>query len=1085
MLRHIPAPSTSWRRVAIGFTCTLLVALAGGSDSALAAAPWWHLSASAMPTSLDPGAEGEIVLRATNLGDASVNGAESPVTVTSTLPAGFVLHGISGRAGIIGAAGAVECSESTLACTFTGTLNPYEQLEVVLTVSGASSGAGQYAATVTGGGASATHVERTIRVSSAPVPFGIETFEMRPENEGGTAAVQAGAHPFQITTALALNQTVDSLKPPAIVRNLQVKLPPGLLGNPNAVPRCTDAQFTATQNFINECPTDSQIGVASVTVNEPVTLHLQTIPVPVFNLSPSRGEPARFGMEALNVPVIFDTSIRSGGDYGIDLSVDNIDQSAALLSSEVTLWGVPGDPRHDQSRGWKCVWAILLGEGCTAPPQHNLQPFISLPTACEGQLTASASSLSWPTRQSPNGVAPPPVEYAFHDDLGRPFELTGCNRLPFSPSMELVPASHATSTPTGVTVSVHVPQDTTLTAADLAESNLRDTTLTLPNGMQINPAGAAGLESCSTAQAGYTGMDGGTASFSPDAAACPDASKVGVVEEIKSPFLSRPLTGAVYLAAQDANPFGSLIALYLVAEDPVSGVRVKLAGNVALDAQTGQLTATFANTPQVPFEELKVHFFEGSHAPLSTPPYCGTYTTAASFTPWSGNAPATPSSSFDIDAGPNGSPCPTRLPFSPSMTAGSTNIQAAAFTPFTTTLSREDGNENLAGVTLHMPPGLLGKLASVTPCQEPQAAQGTCGSGSLIGHTVASVGLGSDPYTISGGQVFITGPYKGAPYGLSIAQPAKAGPFDLGSGACDCVVVRAKIEIDPHTSALTIVSDPLPTILQGIPVQLKHVNVTVDRPGFTFNPTNCSQLAIAATLTGEKGATAPLSVPFEVANCATLPFKPKLKLSLKGATRRSGHPALKAVVTYPKKGAYANIAKAAVTLPASEFIDNARIGDVCTRPQFAAGKCPPSSVLGKARAFTPLLDKPLEGPVYFRSNGGERELPDIVVDLHGQVHLVLVGFVDSVHKKGSEVSRIRNTFAQVPDAPVSKFVLELNSGKKKGLLVNSANLCKVPNKAVVKLTAQNGKTYDTNPAVANDCGKGKGKKSKRLGTSHR
>ena len=396
------------------------------------------------------------------------------------------------------------------------------------------------------------------------------------------------------------------------------------------------------------------------------------------------------------------------------------------------------------------------------------------------------------------------------------------------------------------------------------------------------------------------------------AASCQDAAKVGTVT-IKTPVLSNPIRGSVYLAAQNANPFSSLIAMYIVAEDESSGVLVKLAGRVTLDLSTGQLTTTFENTPQVPFEDLQVHLFGGSRAPVTTPAICGSYQATATFTPWSGSEPKAASSSFTVDSGPHGVACANPLPFQPGLDAGSSSSQAGAYSPFSVTLSREDGNQNLAGSTIHMPLGLLGKLASVTPCPESQATFATCGAESLIGHTVASVGLGPDPYTISGGSVFITGPYEGAPYGLSIAQPAKAGPFDLGEGPCDCIVVRAKIEIDHHTAALTVVSDRLPTILQGVPVQLKRVQVTVDRAGFTFNPTNCRPLGLSALLSSEQGQQAAVSVPFQVANCAKLPFKPEFTSSTAGKASKAGGASLRVQVT--SGSGQANIGKVKVQLP--------------------------------------------------------------------------------------------------------------------------------------------------------------------------
>ncbi|HEX5853527.1 MAG TPA: hypothetical protein VFY36_10590, partial [Solirubrobacteraceae bacterium] len=699
--------------------------------------------------------------------------------------------------------------------------------------------------------------------------------------------------------------------------------------------------------------------------------------------------------------------------------------------------------------------------------------FLTLPTSCGVPFESSVEGSSWSAPGKASEVAAP-LSYTLHDGSGQRLDLHGCNKLPFSPSIDVKPEGSAASTPTGLSVGVHVPQETLLTANGLAEADVRDTTVTLPAGMQINPASADGLEACSTAAVGFERFEEQTQTelFSSVPAACPDASKVGTVE-IKTPLLPDPLEGFVYLAEQNANPFGSLLALYIVAEDPVSGVRVKLAGKVTPDVTTGQLTSTFERTPQVPFEDLKLKFFGGPRAPLSTPPYCGSYTTSASFTPWSGTAAATPSSDFAITSGPGGSPCANPLPFSPSLMAGSSNIQAGSFTPFTTTISREDGNQNLSGVQIHMPPGLLGKLSSVQPCPEPLASEGTCGADSLIGHTVVSVGLGSNPYTVSGGRVFITGPYKGAPYGLSIAAPAKAGPFDLGTGPCDCVVVRAKIEVDPHTSALTVVSDSLPQILQGIPLQVKHVNVAIDRPGFTFNPTNCAPLAIKATLSSAEGASAPVSVPFQVANCAVLPFKPKFTALTKAKTsKKIGAYLHVKVASGPGQ---ANIGKVKVDLPLQLPSRLTTLQKACAAAVFDANPagCPAASVVGTGTAVTPVLKSRLTGPAYLVSHGGAA-FPDLEIVLQGEgITLILDG--NTKIKKGITSS----TFKSTPDAPIDTFDLVLPQGPHSALGTNGS-FCSAPLIMPTVLTGQNGVVVkQATKVTVSGCHRVKGSKAKK------
>ncbi len=523
-----------------------------------------------------------------------------------------------------------------------------------------------------------------------------------------------------------------------------------------------------------------------------------------------------------------------------------------------------------------------------------------MPTSCTGPLQSSVRADSW---LEPGNVLPPV-------GTAEPLQsLDGCNSLPFNASLEVAPDVQQASSPSGLTVKVHVPQEVSLDGEALAATNVRDTTVALPEGVVTNPAGANGLEACSETQIGYEqGARGpmGELGFSeklPEPLEqgvnfCPDASKIGTAK-ITVPLIAHPLEGAVYLAAQNANPFGSLVAMYIVAQDPVSGVLVKLPGEVKLNPVTGQLVTTFENTPDAPFENLELHFFGGERAPLATPSRCGTYTTDASFTPWSGNAPVNTSTSFNIMSGPNGSPCPgSSLPFAPSFTGGTTNIQAGAFSAIDTVMGREDGNQDLQAVQLHFPPGFTGLLSGVKLCEEAQANAGTCGPESLIGETIVSVGLGGDPFTVTGGKVYITEKYEGAPFGLSIVNPAVAGPYNLGK-----VVVRAKIEVSPTTAALTVTTDDsgpykIPTIIDGIPLEIKHIAVSIDRPGFTINPTNCDPMAITGALSSTEGATSPLNIPFQVTNCGNLTFKPDFSVSTSGKTSRADGASLTAKVSF-------------------------------------------------------------------------------------------------------------------------------------------------------------------------------------------
>jgi hypothetical protein len=657
-----------------------------------------------------------------------------------------------------------------------------------------------------------------------------------------------------------------------------------------------------------------------------------------------------------------------------------------------------------------------------------------------------------------------------HDNDGAPLGFGGCGRESFTPTIGVAPDSAAGSTPTGLSVDLRVPQERLLVAGSLAESAVRNTTVTLPQGMALNPAAADGLLSCTTAQTGYEGVDPGSGMllFSDEEAICPDAAKIGTVE-IETPLLHDALTGAVYLAAQEENPFGSLLALYLIAKDPVSGVLVKLAGQVTSNPDSGQLASTFVNAPQLPFSDLRVHFFGTARAPLATPQACGYYQTVATLAPWSGQSAATPSSTFQIASGPGGSPCQAPPPFSPALTGGSSDIQAGGFTAFTTTMSRQDGQQALRSVQLKLPPGLLGTLAKVALCPEPQADQGTCGPASEIGSTVVSVGLGGDPYSVEGGKVFITGPYEGAPYGLSIVNPAKAGPLDLERGTpCDCVVVRAKIEVDPLTAALTVTTDDagayaIPTMLDGIPLEIKHVNVTIDRPEFTLNPTNCSPMRLTGTLASAQGASASIAVPFQVANCATLTFKPKLSASTNGRTSRARGASLHVKLTYPAGRENANIKAVKVDLPKQLPSRLATLQNACRAATFQSNpaSCPPGSKVGQASATTPVLPVKLVGPAYFVSHGGVK-FPELAIVLSGYGTTVQLHGETSVNPKTNVTS---STFRTIPDVPVGTFELTLPQGRGSALAA-TADLCATKLKMPTAFTGQNGAQIHLDTPIA-------------------
>ncbi|HEY5193360.1 MAG TPA: hypothetical protein VIJ39_05745 [Solirubrobacteraceae bacterium] len=1044
-------------------------------------------------------ADGQILVTATNLGDEYANPATNPITIADALPAGLEAVAIEGEADEeyfrVSGTNPMECTLGTLTCTFTGTkgsderVAPYEQIQVRITVkvkAGAKSGEVNEAS-ITGGEAPNATAKQSIAVNGAAVPFGANVYEIRPEEEGGNVDTQAGSHPFQLTTTILFNEGIEG-EPIALAKDLHFKLPAGLIGNPSPFAQCP------LQDFLEDakCTTPTTLGVARVNIRVVSQGRYRIAPwvAPIYNLTPAVGEPARFGFMVERVPVILDTAVRTGEDYGVTVNVTNVSQTAEFVGSEVTFWGVPGDSRHDGARN-ECLAAGKdeRPESCIVEGVHP-PPFLTLPTSCTGTLHTTVEADSW--------KQPTLVESLTNTDVMP--ALDGCNRLQSSPSIEVAPDSQAGSTPTGLAVSVHVPQEVSLDPEGLAEADVKNTTVALPAGVAINPAGADGLQACSEEQIGLKNAEIPT---------CPDASKVGLVK-IKTPLLPNDLEGSAYLAAQNANPFGSLVAIYVFVEDPISGSRVKLAGEVVPNPVTGQLVSTFKNTPQLPFETFELHFFGGDRAPLASPARCGAYTTTAAIEPWTESGEVDSSSTFDIASGPAsfnepaGQSCPgTRLPFAPSLNGGATNINAGAFSPLTLTFSRKDGEQNIQSVEAHLPPGLSGILSNIELCPEPQANLGECGPNSLIGETTVSVGVGGDPFAVGGGKFYLTGPYNGsgsctvgtpgcAPFGITFEVPAKAGPFDLkrntanpaSEDPCDCVIVRGKIEVNPINAAITITSDPpgspyaIPTSIEGIPLEIQHINATTTRGDFQFNPTNCEKMQATGTIHSSENTTFNVSVPFQVTNCAILAFKPGFKVSTSGKTSRAKGASLNVKLTYPKApfGSQANIKSVKVDLPKRLPSRLTTLQKACTSGQFESNPagCPADSIVGHATAITPLIPVPLTGPAYFVSYGGAK-FPELVIalqgygvtlDLHGETFINKAGITSS-------------TFHTVPDAPVGSFELNLPEGKYSALAANG-NLCQTKLTMPTAFTAQNGATIKQNtPITVTGCAKAKKAKTKR------
>jgi hypothetical protein len=927
---------------------------------------------------------------------------------------------------------------------------------------------------------------KTIRIDPDP-PFGIEAFDGGVSADAaGAPFTQAAAHPYAASTSFALNTDSDPLYGPSWpvepLKDAVVDLPPGLIGSPAGLASCTMEQLNPVRRPEGAdpyCPPESQIGVATLafaqgTAKEPPGGFAL---IPVYNMVAPPNLPARFAFNAAGTPVFLDPVLRSGGDYGVSIDVRNIGEGVATIRSEVTLWGFPADPSHDAER--RFPGSGFPGAESTADPE---KPFLRNPTSCTAPgvgLPAAIHADSWfhPGARTADGLPdladPSWASRSFlsHDPPGFPLPesewgpeqgTTGCEQVPFEPSIAVTPSTHEAASPTGLSVDLSLPQD--WREGELASADLKKAVVTLPQGMTVNPSSADGLGACTEAQANL---------HSNGEANCPASSKIGTVQ-IQTPLLEEELEGSVYLAAQNDNPFDSLLALYIVARGP--GVVIKLPGSVSADPVTGQLTTSFDDNPQLPFEHFHLEFKSGARAPLVNPPTCGTKSAEADFSSWARpDQPVHRSSAFQITSGPHGSACPNSA-FDPKLSAGTASPLAGAFSPFALRLSREDGTRELTGVSATLPPGLVGKLAGIPYCPEAvlasipsaegsaaaQLASPSCPPASQVGVLSASAGAGPTPFQVNTGRAYLAGPYKGAPLSMAFITPALAGPFDLGN-----VVVRAALRVDPASARITAVSDPIPTFLHGIPLSLRSIAVSLDKPDFTLNPTSCDPMSIEATASGTGGASAALSSHFQVGNCAALGFKPKLALRLSGPTHRSAHPRLRAVLRMPTGGA--NIAKAVVTLPKSEILEQSHIRTICTRVQYAADACPPGSVYGYAQAWSPLLDQPLQGPVYLRSSS--HELPDLVASLDGQIQVDLAGRIDSVN------ARIRNTFEAVPDAPVSKFVLTMQGGKK-GLLVNTTELCRAKPRASAKFDAQNGKVHDIQPLVKADCGK-RGKKKHR------
>jgi hypothetical protein len=916
-----------------------------------------------------------------------------------------------------------------------------------------------------GGAADPASASDPTQVGGPPPDFHLTSLSGGAFDQLGDDETRAGAHPYQASVSSFFSTVLRPTGEEYVTEALKdaiADLPPGFIGNPQAAEKCTVTDLLGERGPLqpSRCPNESQVGVLTVWENGfttgPFPVPGEPLPAdfPIYNMVSPKGTAAVLGTNVSGAMVaVAATVVPDGAGYAVRTTSLNAPIVVPFSGITFTIWGVPADPSHNPDR--LCTGTNNHGCGSNDPAKA----FLSMPTSCTGPAQTHLAVTSW-QGSSDSGSFESPGN-------------TACADLDFSPTLQARPTTHAPDSPSGLDVDLHIPQDTFGDPDNTVSAHLKEATVTLPKGMTVNPSGANGLDGCSPAEIGL-GAEG--------AAQCPDASKLGTVE-VDTPVLDHPVPGAVYIADPFDNPFNSLLALYIAVDDPVSGVVVKLAGEVEANPVNGQLTTSFRDNPQLPFEDVRLHFFGGAGGSLRTPAVCGPYTTTSSMTPWSApetGPPDTPSDTWTIEQ-PGGG-CPTSeaaIPNAASFDAGTVSPIAAARTPLIVNLRRQDGSQQFKSLTLTPPQGLVGKLAGIPICPESALAEAAAKSGkaeeassscpvaSYVGSVMAAAGAGPAPYHAPG-RAYLTGPYKGAPLSLAIVTPATAGPFDLGT-----IVVRTALYVDRKTAQITAVSDPIPSILQGIPLDVRSVEVKMDRPDFIINPTSCDPMAFGGQLLSTFGQTLSLQSHFQLGECGRLGFKPKMSLSLKGGTARGKYPALTAVLK-PRPGD-ANLADISVALPHSEFLAQEHIRTICTRVQFAADQCPPGAIYGTATVTTPLLDYPLTGPVYLRSS--DNPLPDLVPDLRGPAYQPIK--LESAGRTDSIRGGIRNSFDFVPDAAFTKLVLQMQGGKK-GLLVNSRNICKRKNRVTVKMGAHNGATFEARPVLRADCPK-KAAKRKRPG----
>jgi hypothetical protein len=860
------------------------------------------------------------------------------------------------------------------------------------------------------------------------------------------STTQAGGHP-DFETEFALNSPGVPEAASAVILNL----PEGMFGNPNAITSCSSADFALTQ-----CPTASQAGIVTIRARfEGESSHLFGT-APLFDVeSQSEEETARLGfiVPSLNIPISVPVAVRTGSDYGLRLSVSGLSQQIPIAAAKMTVWGFPAASSHNSQRFAK--GAPLSPAGCpgledaSCAGSHEAglaqHPLIDNPTVCTGQpldVTLEVRTYQDPSNSTEAETMLP--------------AMTGCEKLNFYPVLNAQTTSNETDAPSGLDLELRAQQ---FESFAFSPSQIRSATVTLPEGLTINPDAADGQTACSDAEANF-----GTET----PAHCPDNAKIGTVE-LDTPALNGPLPGSLYFG--EPQP-GNQYRIFLVADG--FGIHAKLVGDLHPDPQTGRVTATFTDLPQVPFESFNFHIFASQRALLATPTHCATYTVESEFVPWNSVLAPQPSTpNFGLSSGPNGIQCPGQIrPFQPSLVAGTSIPLAGAFSDFHLKLDREDGNQFLGDLNFTMPPGFTGSLRGLSYCPEAaiaaaaanagraEQASPSCPASSRIGSTNVAAGPGTHPFHAVGA-IYLAGPLKGAPLSLAAITPALAGPYDYGTQ-----VVRVALNVDSRDAHVTADAEPVPSIIGGVPLRLRSIQVNLDRENFTINPTNCSPFAIASQGVGDQGTVADFSSFFHAVNCGTLGFKPKMNIRLNGGkqdARRTANPPLQFDLL--TRDGDANIKKVTVTLSKAYQIDQRHLHGICAKSQLEANLCQGRQRMGNVWVKSPLLDQKLKGPAYAVSGFGK--LPRLVFILNGQVTMLPQAESTSV-KNG----HLKTVVPIVPDVPIGHFRLTLLGGSK-GYLINTRDLCQKGGKIGVSFEGQNGKSLTKRLKLKGAC-KGKG-----------